>query len=388
MIAIVAGRIMTPFDTVERGVILVDAGRIVAVGDEDNVTIPPDAQVIDAQTLSVAPGLIDLHTHGGAGVEVIEATPDMLTRLAAFYAEHGVTGFLAGVWGSNAHIEVGIDAVVTVMQAGKPATGAALLGLFLEGPFINPDRRGAFPPETIIPPDRRLFERYLQRAAGQLRLLTLAPELPGADEIMEVAAAHGVVCAAGHSAATWEQMQQAVDGGVRHATHTFNAMGTLHHREPGLLGAALADDRVTAEIIADGVHVHPAAVRILVRAKRVAGAVLITDSIAAAGLPAGEYHTGGLNITVADGIARLSDGTLAGSTLTMDRGVANLVAFGAASRAEALAMGSYNPACVIGLHERKGYIAVGRDADLIGLDDALTVQWTMVGGELVYRRSE
>ena len=265
---------------------------------------------------------------------------------------------------------------------------AAVLGVYLEGPFINPERRGAFPLDTIVAPDTKLLARYIERANGQLRLLTLAPELPHADEIMEVAAAHGVVCAAGHSAATWEQMQQVVDLGVRHATHTFNAMGTLHHREPGLLGAALADDRVNAEIIADGVHVHPAVVRILVRSKRVAGVVLITDSIAAAGLPPGSYHTGGLDITVADGIARLRDGTLAGSTLTMDRGVANLVAGGAASLAEALAMGSYHAARVIGLHDRKGHIAVRRDADLIGLDDALTIQWTMVGGELVYVRRD
>ncbi len=386
MLAINAGRILTPFEGIERGVILIDAGQIAAVGTADQVEVPGDADVVDASPLTVAPGLIDLHTHGGDGVEANAGTPEVLERLAAFYARHGVTGFLAGVWGAQARIESGIDAVVAAMLPGGAPGGAQILGLFLEGPFINPDRRGAFPPETILPPDTTLLKRYIERAAGHLRLITLAPEMDGAGDLIRLATSRGVVCAAGHSAPTWEQMMQAIDLGVRHATHTFNAMTQLHHRDPGVLGAALADDRLTAEVIADGIHVHPAGVRILARSKPVEGAVLITDSISAAGLPDGTYDMEELHITVQHGAARLADGTLAGSTLTMDRGVANLVAFGAASLSEAVAMGSFNAARVIGLEARKGRLAQGLDADLIALDDQLSIEWTMVAGQMVYTR--
>lgn len=387
MIAIVARRVLTPLGTIPNGVILVERGRIVAVGQEQQVAVPPDSMVIDAQSLTVAPGLIDLHTHGGGGSEAIEGTPDALARLAAFYAQHGVTGFLAGVWGTNAQIEAGIDAAQAAMRAGQAPRGAAVLGVFLEGPFINRERRGAFPPNTIVAPDVRLLERYIERANGALRLLTVAPELRGAFDLIRLATEHGVVCAAGHSAANWEQTMHAVDVGVRHVTHTGNAMNGLHHREPGLLGAALVDDRLSAEVIADGVHVHPAAVRLLARAKRFDKAVLVTDSIAAAGLADGPHQISDLALVVRNGAARLADGTLAGSVLTMDQGIANLVAFGAASLQQALAMGSHNAARVIGVDGRKGGIAVGMDADLIGLDDLGAVQWTMVGGDMVYTRA-
>jgi N-acetylglucosamine-6-phosphate deacetylase len=303
MIAIVAKCILTPFDMIENGVILVDHGQLVAVGQEQQVAVPPDSKMIDARMLTVAPGLVDLHTHGGGGSEAIEGTPEALARLAAFYAQHGVTGFLAGVWGTNAQIEAGIDVAVAAMMPGQAPRGAAVLGVYLEGPFINPERRGAFPPDMIVAPDTRLLARYIERANGALRLLTLAPELDGAFDLIRLAAKHSVVCAAGHSAANWEQTMRAVDVGVRHVTHTYNAMNGLHHRDPGLLGAALADDRLSAEVIADGVHVHPTAVRQQAHAKQIDQAVLITDSIAAAGLPNGSHHIGELAVVVANGAA-------------------------------------------------------------------------------------
>lgn len=382
--AILAGQLLTPLEVIERGVVLVEGERIAAVGPENQTPIPADAEVTDASRLTVASGLIDLHTHGANGAQVIDGTPQALARMAAFYARHGVIGFLATIGGSNANIERGLDGVVETLQGGSTRPGAAILGIHLEGPFLSPAKPGAFRPETIVPPDPALLKRYLDRAAGQVRLITLAPEVDGALDLIRLATARGVVCSAGHTQATWEQMMQAAEAGLRHATHTFNAMSVLHHREPGVLGAALCDDRFTAEVIADGIHVHPAMLRLLVRAKRVERAVLITDSIGAAGLPDGEYEYEEQPITVANGSARLADGTLAGSLLTMEQGVANLVASGAASLPEALAMGSLNAARVIGLEGHKGSIAPGMDADLIGLDDRLCVCWTMVGGQMVY----
>lgn len=382
MLAIFAGRLLTPLDVVEQGVVLVDAGRILAAGPAAQVPVPAGAEAIDAEGLTVAPGLIDLHTHGADGAQAIDGTRDSLFRMSAFYARHGVTGFLATIGGSNEHLERGIDAVVEVLRAAEPLPGAAILGIHLEGPFLNPARLGAFRPESILPPDPALLGRYLGRAGGHVRVITLAPEMDGALELIRLAAGRGVVCSAGHSQATWEQIMAAVEAGVRHATHTFNAMAPLHHRDPGLLGAALADDRLTAEVIADGIHVHPAMVRLLVRAKRVERAVLITDSIGAAGLPDGAYEFEEQQIIVSNGSARLADGTLAGSVLTMEQGVANLVAFGAASLPEALAIGGLNPACAIGLQTRKGRLVPGMDADLIGLDEDLRVRWTMVGGRM------
>jgi N-acetylglucosamine-6-phosphate deacetylase len=386
MIAIQACRVISPDGPIQAGVILIQDGSIVAVGPNDRVEIPSNAQLIDAAHLTVTPGLIDIHTHGANGRQAIDEDPDALVKMASFYARHGVTGFLATIGGSNDHIEQGIDNVVGAARSNSTPPGAQVLGIHLEGPFINPTMPGAFRRETIIPPDKKLLERYLQRSEGLIRLLTLAPEVEGADELIQVAKSRDVVCAVGHSAATWEQMMRAADMGLRHIAHTFNALAPFHHRNPGVLGAVLTDDRFTAEVIADGVHVHPVAFRLLHKAKGSERTVLITDSIGAAGLSEGEYLFEEQRITVRNGGARLRDGTLAGSILTMDAGIKNLMRFGGISLEEAVIMGSQTPARVLGLEGRKGSILSGKEADLIALDDEVNIIWTMVGGRVVYSR--
>ena len=381
-----AGCILTPRERIEDGAIVIEGSRITAVAPFDQLSLPNDADILDARSCTIVPGMIDLHTHGGGGAQALDGTPETFDRLAAFYASHGVTGFLATIGGMQQHIEAGIDGVVAAAQRSAPPRGAAILGIHLEGPFLSPQHPGAFRPESIMPPSIALLTHYLERAQGHIRQITLAPELDGADDVIRLAVARGVVVGAGHTGATWDQMMHAVDVGVSHAIHTFNAMRPLHHREPGVLGAALVDNRLTAEIIADGIHVHPAAVRLLTRAKGPARVALITDSIGAAGLADGTYLFEEQQMTVASSSARLADGTLAGSMLTIDRGLANLVAFGAASLPEALEMASSTPARILGLHERKGAIAVGADADIVALDEYSQVQWTMVGGQIVYTR--
>lgn len=383
MIAVLAGKIITPLQSIAPGIVLIDNGRILTLGSPQELTVPNDAAVIHAEGLTLAPGLIDLHTHGAAGCSMIDGSTDSLFTIAQFFASHGVTAFLAGIGGTHQAILAGIESVNRYLEEPRSQKAAALVGIHLEGPFINPDRAGAFTPESIVPPNLGRFLDYVRLSHDRVRLITLAPELPGQEKIIRAAVARGVTVSAGHSQATLLEMNSSIDWGVQHVTHTYNAMRPLNHREPGILGAALYDDRLSAEIIADGIHVHPAAVRLLVRAKGVDRVCLITDSVGAAGLPDGRYVFEEQNVVVADHSVRLEDGTLCGSMLTMERGVQNLVAFGAATLPQALAMGSRNPAHVIGL-EHKGLLAPGKDADLIAFDENGEISWTMAAGQVVY----
>lgn len=380
---ILGGQLVTPQGLLPGGVLQIEDGVIRALQPADYVARPgTDQDILDGRDFTIAPGMIDLHTHGAIGLEVADGRIETLEKLSAFYARHGVTGFLAGIGGDEATLEKALPVAGRVCRAGS-LPGATLLGIHLEGPFINPQRMGAFNPESILPPDASQFERWLRLAEGTIRLVTLAPELSGVEEVVHMAVQNGVRVSAGHSTATLEQMDQAAGWGVSHITHTYNAMSPFNHREPGIMGAALSDERFTAEIIADGIHVHPAAVRLLVRARGPQGVCLITDSVAAAGLEEGEYFLEGQNVIVRDGSVRLKDGTLCGSMLTMEQGVANLVRFGATDLIGAFRMASRTPALELRL-EKKGEISAGMDADLVALNSRGEVQWTMVGGQLVY----
>lgn len=372
--AILAGRVLLDGDLVGPVMLTVTDGRIADIGPPT-----PVADMVDASTATVVPGLIDIHTHGGAGVQVIDGPSADLDLLADFYAGHGVTGFLATVGGSRQHILDGIAAVRSHVDRGR-TTGARCLGVHVEGPFISPHALGAFLPESVQAPDPGFLREMLAAAGGLLRLMTVAPE--GADDVIALAVENGVVCSAGHSVATVEQTIRAVDAGVRSVSHLFNGMAAFHHREPGLIGAALTDDRLVCEVIADGVHVHPAAVRLAARAKGVEGIVLVSDSISATGLPDGEYELEEVRVTVSDGEVRLADGTLAGSTLTLDRAVANLARWAGVPLSEAVLSATVVPARLLGIEAQHGFIGVGRDADLAAFDDDHRLLWTMVGGEL------
>ena len=347
------------------------------------VTVAGASAILDATGCYVLPGFIDVHVHGGAGYDTMDGSVEGLATMANFFAQHGVTGFLATTM-TAPHQEI-LHAVAAVGQWEPQASnGARLLGLHDEGPYISLKFPGAQPAAYIRPPSLPEFAELL--AAGPVRMITLAPEVTGAAELMAMARQHGVVTVWGHTDATYEICVWAAERGITQATHTYNAMSGLHHRKPGVLGATLTIDSIYAQLIADNIHVHPAAMNVLARCKGVERTVLITDAMRAAGLPAGDYELGGQPVTVKDGSCRLADGTLAGSILTMERALANFMAASGLSLAAAWPATSRTPAQSLGLDHQLGALKPGYRADVVLLDAQLQVVATVVGGQVVYLR--
>lgn len=373
-------RIVTPAGTVA-GEVVIDAGRIRGIG-----AIGAEGGVIDVGSRWVAPGCMDLHVHGGGGAQCNTTDPDEIAEVARFHAAHGTTALLATT------VAAGPDelcaALETIAGLTGPAgrrDGAEVLGAHLEGPFLSRAMPGAMDPATFSAPDPTVVERLLKAGSSALRMMTLAPELPGAMELIAELVERDVVVSVGHSDASYEQVRTAAAAGVRSATHVFNAMRPLHHREPGVLGAVLDLPQISCELICDGIHVSAPAMRIAYRVKGAGGIRLVTDAIQAAGMPAGEYRLGSARVRVADGRATLVEGdSLAGSTLTMDQALRGTVRMLGLTVEDAIVLASANPARLLGLQDRKGSIAPGLDADLIILDDDLTCCATMVGGAWVH----
>jgi N-acetylglucosamine-6-phosphate deacetylase len=379
---VTGARVLTPADEWPRGWIAVEGGRIAAMGQGK----PPErrragANVLDAGGLVALPGFIDLHVHGAIGADVMDADPDGLRRMARFYARHGVTGWLPTTMTASARdLERALEAVAEVL--GPVERGATVLGAHLEGPYLSPARHGAQDPALIRVAERVEATRLLD--TGIVRLLALAPEVEGNRWLVAEAAARGVTVSAGHTDATYDQAVRAVADGVRHVTHAFNAMRPLRHREPGMLGAALTLPELVCELVADNIHVHPAAMRLLLQAKGPGGVVLITDAVRATGLPDGAYQVGDQPAVHMDGAIRLADGTLAGSVLTLDRALHNLQAATGRPLAELWATTSRNAARAIGIDAAKGSLEAGKDADLVLLDPDLRVVATVAEGVLVH----
>ena len=338
--------------------------------------------ILDAQGNYVAPGFIDLHTHGSFGVDFTKATSAEIARLQQRLPETGVTAFLATVAG------IARDAmgnVVEKLQKTREAqtAGAQLLGVHLEGPYLNPARRGMMPTdllETFDSSQRDLLDHVKPPAT-----MTLAPELEGAADLIGELNRRGIIASGGHSDVTFEQTVEAVKRGLRHITHLFNAMPPPHHRAPNIVTAALVLDELTVELIVDGYHIAPPVVALVNKAKGVDRIVLVTDASEAAGMPDGDYVLGDVSITVRDGIARTADGALAGSTLTLNRAVKNFMAFTGLEMPQAVRTVTLNPARVLGIQDRKGKLETGFDADLTIFDDDLTIAATVVAGTCVWK---
>ncbi len=387
MITAVTGATVYTKETSFSGTLLVRDGRIEAVGPA--VKIPTGARLIDAAGCHLLPGFIDVHVHGADQVDVMEGA-DAVRTIARFKVHHGVTAFVPTTL--TAPIEQILAAAEGIAQASRQQTADATLkearvvGAHLEGPFLSPDFTGAQPAEHLLAPRVELVEQSAAILGDLFKLMTLAPELPGATDVIRRLRELGVRPSAGHTAASTTEFVTAVEAGMTHVTHTFNAMRGIHHREPGIPTIAAGRTDVLCELICDLVHVHTEVLRLFIRAKSAAGCILVTDATSATGGPDGTYTLGGHTVTVADGICRTATGALAGSTLTMDQGVRNLVNDVGLTLGEAALMAATNPARALGLDDRKGSLADGLDADLVILGPDLQVRQTLIA-EGVGRRS-
>ena len=384
------GNLYTPNTVVRDGAVLVRGRRIAAVGPARDVTPPASESVdlIDVRGGIIAPGFVDLQVNGAAGTLFTqEPTTEALTVIAAVLPQHGCTSFLPTLL-SCSEEDTHWAMAAAARACADPPAGAQVLGVHMEGPFLHPDRAGAHDRRLLRSPSTADLAQWLEASDGVLRLLTLSPELPGASEVIREAVRCGLAVAVGHTAATYDESAKAAELGASLVTHLFNATGGLSAREPGVVGAALALDELSASLIADGIHLHPAVVRTAVRAKGVERVVLVTDAMPPVGAAAQEFSLLGRRVTVRDGACRLADGTLAGSTLTMDQALRNVIRWTGVSLQDALAMATLLPARLIGADASKGSLETGKDADVVVMDSDLRVLLTLVGGQVVYRSSD
>jgi N-acetylglucosamine-6-phosphate deacetylase len=344
------------------------------------MSLPAGAQEISAMDRTAIPGFVDVHVHGAGGHDVMEGTEEAMTVVARALARHGTTSFVATtVTASPDDTCRSVEGIARFIarQFNTEAPRAEILGVHYEGPFLSNARRGVHPSEWLQLPSADLLDRLLQAASGNARILTIAPELLGAAPCIDAAHNAGVVVAMGHTDATYEQARAAIARGVRHAVHVYNAMRPFSHRDSGVIGAVLTSTEVSAELIADGVHVEEAAMRLLLQAKGPGSVILISDGISATGMPDGKYNLGKFEVTVSNGVCRNAEGKLAGSTLTLDRALRNIVALGVPP-GDAVRMLTTNPAKLLGIEFKKGALRTGADADIVLLDQSLqlTNVWT------------
>lgn len=379
---ITAAHLITPTEWIESPVVVVEDGRITTLQSSHAMEMPAGLRPMHFPDLVLAPGLIDIHIHGGAGHDVMEPDESARKQIERQLMQHGVTAYLPTT------VTAPQDRILQALEhlgkavAGSEGSGRALpIGIHLEGPFISHAKRGVHPPASLIPPSPTALDRFWQASAGTLRMMTVAPELPGAIETIAHARTLGVHSSLGHSNATYAEARAGIAAGADHATHTFNAMRPLDHRDPGILAAILEDDGLTADIIVDGIHVDPSVVRLFLRAKGEDKAILITDAISATGMPDGTYSLGGFEVKVKGDRCEL-EGKLAGSVLTLDRAIRNVMDFAGWKLQRAVKLATLNPAKLLGISDQRGMLAPGRRADMVVLTMQGKIAHTIIAGEL------
>lgn len=375
---------------ISHGFLKIEGGKITELG-----VLEKDSEFYDFKELKlpkgcmIIPGLIDIHIHGADGADVMDGTKEALKQLSTALPREGTTSFLATTMTqSKEEIERALINVGHYMEERGVSNSAEILGIHLEGPFINKTMAGAQPTGHIIAAQIELFKEWQKLSKGNIKLVTLAPEIEGGIELIHHLKETGVIASIGHSNATYDEVVVAIEAGSKHATHLFNQMRGLHHREPGIVGAVFLRDELTAELIVDGIHVRPEMVNLAYKVVGSNRIILITDSMRAKCLKNGTYDLGGQDVTVKAGKAVLSDGTLAGSILKLGQALKNMMSFTGCSLEDVIQMGSVNPARQLNVFHRKGSITVGKDADLVVLDGSLDVYMTLCNGTIAYEKGD
>jgi N-acetylglucosamine-6-phosphate deacetylase len=369
----------TPAEIVESPFVVIEDGAIARIGSRTHSELPPGRHR-DFADASLVPAFFDVHIHGSAAHDVMEGTPDAFAAIGAFLARHGVGSYLPTT--VTAPVDSTLHSLAGMAKfIGSTEYGARPLGIHIEGPFLSPHKKGAHPANLLQTPSIELFDRMWQAAAGKIRIMTIAPELPGAPELITHATALGVRVSLGHSDADQVAARSGIAAGAVSATHTFNAMRRFDHRVPGLLDEVLTNDALFAELICDGLHVDPSAVRLYWRAKGPDLAILITDAMSAAGMPDRDYKLGELDVRVKDGVCLIGENTLAGSTLTLDRAVRNFAAFTGATTTDLAKIAARNPARMSGFEAGAGSLRAGHAADITVLSPANEIVTTYLRGE-------
>ena len=384
-LALLARKVITPETVILDGVVLVEGTKILEVGNYKSVKFSKkEFSIWGGSQYCLVPGFIDTHIHGAQGRDVMEGTKDALDIISQSLARHGTTAYLATT--ITASVEKTLQSVERIgNQIRHSRQGAQLIGIHLEGPFISPEKCGAHPAIHIHPASVSLLEQIITRANNQVKLITLAPEIKGVKDLIHYARSKNIVVSLGHSNSVYKDAQEAISQGASNATHIFNAMRSFNHREPGIIGAILTNPNIWTELIADGIHVTPNTINFLLQSKGTRKLLLITDSISAQGMPDGHYHLGDSQVTVLNGVCRNSEGKLAGSTLTQDKAMRNILNWSKLPLQEIVFMLTKNPAKSLKIEDSKGSLTPGNDADmvLLLLND-LSVHTTIIKGKIGY----
>lgn len=383
--ALIGGDIITPFRNVKNGVLIIEGTKIYELGKTSDVKVPSDCKIIDVSGKIVSPGFVDLLVHGGGGFGFADDSLDSIKNVSEYFLKHGSTTVLASLFAKPTELLLKDLRRVADYILDNPHSN--VYGIHMEGPYLNPELKGAMNEGYLWKPSIESWDKMWEASRGLIKIMTIAPELPGAIDVMRKAASLGVVLSIGHSMASYEQIEVAIDNGAAHVTHIFNAMRPFHHRKPGVILGSLLRNELKIELIADKLHVHPAVMELLMKLKGANGIILVSDSIRAGGMHEGEYEFADQKVFMKEEKAFLEDGTLAGSTLTLNKAVKNMVESANARITEAIRMASLNGAKVLNIENQKGILAAGKDADIVVLNDNYEVEMTIIEGKVLYSKS-